>query len=234
MPKFFKKGIARKTSVITIKPIPRNMKKTYLSDSQINELVQKGNSIISAEDFEKLHSIGKKYNIELVHGKMANLQLWASALNKIMAALSKEDVFRKTIEREGKWYSSQSNGEILLRFIKHLGVWDSEYVFLNSSKFDILETFTEETMEKHSLETQGLENIFLKNSGDYYGCLSNYDKNHCDKAALMFSANLKSTLDTLFYNMPQTERISVGKMVLNYASNPMDTDQFHNTLYSGK
>ena len=174
MPYFFKKSSIRRASVITIKSIPRKMKKTYLSDSQINELVQKGNSILSAEDFAKLHSIGKKYNFELVHGKMANLQLWVSALCKIMATLSKEDDFRKTIEREGKWYSSQTNGEILLRFIKHLGVWDSEYVFLTSSKFDTFETFTEEIIEKHSLEISGLENIFLKNSGDYYACLSKY------------------------------------------------------------
>jgi hypothetical protein len=210
------------------------MKKTYLSDSQISELVQKGKSILTTEDYQKLHSISKKYNIELVNGKMANLQLWVSTLLKIMAALPKEDGFRNTIEREGKWYSSQTNSEILLRFIRHLGVWDSEYEFLNNTKFDELEAFTSGIIKQYNLETHGWENVFVRNGGDYYGFLSQYDKIHCDEASLMFSANLKSTLDAIFYNMPQSEKISVGKMVLNYASNPMDTDQFHNTLYSGQ
>ena len=210
------------------------MKKTYLSDSQIKELVQKGISIVPPEEYSKLRSIGKKYNIELVHGKMANLQLWASALLKNMARLPKEDDFRNAVEREGKWYSSQTNGQILLRYIKHLGVWESEYEFLNSPQFDDLQIFTSGIIEKFRLNTLGEEDIFVKNGGDYYGCLSKHDKSQCDKSALEFSAHLKSTLDALFINMPQAEKIKVGQMVLNYASSTMDTDQFHNTLYKGQ
>jgi hypothetical protein len=225
--------MAVKVSIIQ-KPTPRNMKKTYLSDSQIKQLVQRGISILPPEEYSKLRSIGNKYNIELVHGKMANLQLWASALLKNMAQLPKEDDFRSAVEREGKWYSSQRNGEILLRYIKYLEIWDSEYEFLNSPRFDDLEVFTSETIEKFKLNTLGEENIFIKNGGDYYGCLSQYDKSQCDKSALEFSTHLKNTLDSLFINLPQAEKIKVGHMVLNHASNTMDTDQFHNTLYAGQ
>jgi hypothetical protein len=51
---------------------------------------------------------------------------------------------------------------------------------------------------------------------------------------LEFSTHLKNTLDSLFINLPQAEKIKVGHMVLNHASNTMDTDQFHNTLYAGQ
>ncbi|MEI8049045.1 MAG: hypothetical protein WCI92_16805 [Bacteroidota bacterium] len=208
------------------------MRKTYLSESQINELVQKGNSILTAEEYSKLYSIGKKYNIELVHGKMANLQLWVSVIRSKMFALPKQDDFRMAMEKEGKWYAGHSNGEIVLRYMKHMGIWDSEYVFLNSPKFDYLQVFTSETIQKYRLDTQGEENIFVKNGGDYFRILSRYDKSHCDKTTLDFSAHLQSTLDSLFHGMSENEKINVGQMALNYASTSMNSDQFHNTLYS--
>lgn len=210
------------------------MKKTYLTEIQITELVRIGNSILTSEDYSKLRFIGKKYNIELVHGKMANLQLWASAIRAKMFALPVNDDFRVAAEQNGKWNSQHTSGETILNFIKYIGVWDSEYVFLCNSKFDQLEQFTGDAFDKYGVDALRETNIFIKNSGDYYSHLSKKNILHCDTNALYLSAKLKDTLDSIFMDIPEAEKIIIGHTVLNYAKNYMDIDQFHNTLFAGQ
>lgn len=212
------------------------MKKTYLSERKIAELVKEGNSILTQSDFIKLHSIGKKYDTVLTFGKVANVELWYKKITEQLHAEPRNSKFIKALEERS--YPGQANlssPEIIRDYIKYLGVWDSEYVFLCSKKWDELQTFATYYCGNFGIDTFGGATIYIKNGGDYYGHISKHDKKHCDPDALKQSAELRKTIDAVFKGKETPEKMHIANIIMQYASSiDMNADEFHNALFAGQ
>ena len=212
------------------------MKKTYLTDRQMAELVKEGNSIVSQSDFAKVKSIEKKYDIRLIYPKQANVQLW---YNKIAELLQAEPSTSKFMvqQEEQKAYPLpvyRSDPKIISNYIKYLGIWDSEYVFLCSQRWDELQEFAVHRLGNLGVDTFGGATIYLKNGGDYYGHISKHGKKFCDPESLKQSSELKKTIDALFAGMETPEKMHTTNIIMEYVSTDMSSDEFHNALFAGR
>ena len=212
------------------------MKKTYLTERQIAELVKEGNSILTQSDFSKLHSIGKKYGIELIFGKQANVELWYNKIKELLSVEPRNGKFILATERNHyPGFASSTNPECVKEYIKYLNIWDSEYVFLCSKKWDDLQTFATYHCGGFGIDTFGGATIYIKNGGDYYGHISKHGKKFCDPEALKRSTELKKTIDSLFKGMEAPEKMHIANIIMQYASTiDMNADDFHNALFAGQ
>jgi len=209
--------------------------KTFKTEAEIIDLVREGNSIVSPSDFSKLAKIGKKYETELIFGKVPNVQLWYSKIVEQLQAEPRNSKFIKQLEERTFPRQADINSpEVIQEYIKYLGIYESEYLFLCSKMWDELHRFSTHTLGSYGIDTTGGATIFLKNGGDYYGYISQYSKKHCEPSALKQSTELRKTIDAMFKGLETPEKLHLANVIQQYASGEMDADLFHNTLFAGQ
>lgn len=213
------------------------MRKSYLTEERIAELVRWGQTILTESDFKKLEKIGRKYNIELIYTKQANLQLWWTKIIEKMDELPYGDKFRRVYDETRSWGFRRENLEIIVAFFKYLDIYESEYLFLSSPKWNELNTFVCQYLGAEGVDSTGAESIFIKNKGDYYGYISQYAKKCADPESLKSTTILMKTLEGLTAGLSNTERGALAGVISQYLTafdRPLDFDTLHNLLYKGQ
>lgn len=211
------------------------MRKTYLTERQIAEIVKQGNDILKSTDFAKLKAIGKKYGIELIYGKEANFKLWYNKVIEELKALPRDHVFHKDLEYiYSPGFINILNPDYIKAYLKYAKVWETEYMFLLSPKWDELQTFATSYARDFGIDTFGGATIYIKNGGDYYSHISKHGKKFCDPEALKRSGELRKIIDSLFKGMEANEKMHVSNVIMQYASSEMNADEFHNALFAGQ
>jgi hypothetical protein len=214
------------------------MKKSYLTDEQITYFVKRGNSILTPSDFKKIHSIASKYGFTLTASKQSNLQMWWNAIFDQIDQLSPSDSFRANYEQGLRtWHLRKVDNTIIIAYMKHKNIYESEYMLLASPKWDELNSYIISELGSAGVDTDGGNGIFIGNSGDYYGYIFKYAKKYADPESIKASENLKKILDNLIKDLSPTERgtlVSVIQQYLTAFDRPLDFDTLHNLLYKGQ
>lgn len=213
------------------------MKKTFLTEEQITNFVKRGNSILTSSDFKKLHLIAAKYKFTLTSSKQSNIQMWWNAISEKMNQLSPSDSFRIHYEQGLRvWQYRNVDNAIITAYMKHLKIYDSEYMLLASPKLDEIYTYVVCELGGAGVDTTGGAGIFINNSGDYYGYISKYGRKYCDPVALKASDKLMNTLESMSKDLTAAEKHNLSSVIQQYltSSTPIESDTFHNLLYKGQ
>jgi hypothetical protein len=214
------------------------MLKSYLTADQIIYLIDRGNSIFKPAEMKKAIAISEKYGFTLTAIKQSNMQLFYKAINEKMNSLPQSDAFRFHYEQNLRtWGYRNTWPEITTEYMKHLKVYESEYLLLTSPKWDELYTFIVCELGYEGINTDGGVGIFINNKCDYAGFLEPYSKKNADPVALKNTTALMTTLDGLVSGLSNTEKAVLASVVQQYITafdKPFDFDKLHNLLYKGQ
>lgn len=209
--------------------------KTYNPDFEVVELVHLGNDICPPSDIRQLNKIGVKYDIDVTLGRLPVLQLWHTKIIELLKEEPRTGKFRlQTEATHAPFYCSILNPNYINDYIKYLGVYESEYLFLASDKWHKLHQFSCSTLSDHNIESAFVYAKFIRSGGDYESYISQYSKKHCDPSALKQSAELRKAIDAIMTPIAPEQKHYVATLIFNYCTTQMDNDTFHNILFSGQ
>lgn len=215
------------------------MRKSFKTEEFIDNNVARGNSILTPAELSKQKSIAKKRGFELTYSRQTNMNLYWEAIKLEMNELKQSHPVRYHYEQDLRvWHYRNEDSEIIIAYMKHEKVYESEFMLLASPKLDKLYDFMYDLMmEGIDSSEDGGAMVFINNGANYYDYLSKYSKKYADPEALKSTTNLMNTLESLTAGLSNTEKANLSTVVLQYLTafdRPLDFDTLHNLLYKGQ
>lgn len=193
------------------------MNKFYLTSSEINELITRGESVATADFIKAAKKFCKSRGFELTTNLQAcREQAWTSIKSE-MEALPNSNSFKNYYLNGLKtWHLRLIDPSITLAYINQ-SIFKEGYNLLWSPKWKALSDFRFD-FSLLGLNSDNPLQIWLDSNCDYRTYFESYAKKHCDPASLLKAEKLQTILNELFKDKDQNERFKIVSAVQEYAA----------------
>lgn len=203
--------------------------KTYITDSQIDLIVQNIESYITPELRAKLKELKKKYGIEFYHDRQTNMNLfWLMVIDEI-DKLPSTDYYKQSLISADLWNVHKNRNDVIFKYMDIKG-YKEDYKYLSNLQTRDLEFYIEwEIMRKYYLPAIKISELLkMDNYRKHY---QQYSKQYADKEALEYTTKLKGMIDSIYLGLSDTERVNLDAKMWHYLSLKPDLRNF-DTLHT--
>lgn len=206
--------------------------KTYITEAQLNNIINTLNRLLTPELLCKLQVMKKKFGVEFYHDRQTNVNLFWRMLRKEIDDLPISNIFKQRLVDDHIWEGKRNSNDAVFEYMDAMGIREDYLYLANVVHTKELENFIEfDIVRAYHLPKIQIVDL-IRMYPDFKKYFSLYTKKYADKEALAYTRRIIKNISGLYGGLSNEGKYRRGKIFEQYIhSVNMDFDTLHNLIH---